>query len=57
MKTVSVIVPVYNGEMYLRDCLDSICTQTYQSIEVVVIDDGSKDGSARIIKEYANKDS
>lgn len=52
---VSVIVPVYNVENYLPKCLDSLVNQTLQNIEILVIDDGSKDGSAQIIKEYAQK--
>jgi len=54
---VSVIVPVYNVEPYLRECLDSILNQTYQNIEVIIINDGSPDNAQRIIDEYENGDS
>ena len=53
---ISVIVPVYNVEKYLRQCLDSIVGQTYDDIEIIVINDGSKDGSLDITNEYAAKD-
>lgn len=53
---VSIIVPVYNKEKYLRDCVDSILQQTYKDFELILVDDGSKDSSWNIIKEYANKD-
>lgn len=51
---VSIIVPVYNAEKYLRECLDSIANQTLSDIQVLMIDDGSTDSSAEICKEYAN---
>jgi glycosyltransferase involved in cell wall biosynthesis len=54
---VSVIVPTYNVEPYLRQALDSLCNQTLQNIEIIVVNDGSKDNSLSIIKEYAKKDS
>lgn len=54
---VSIIVPVYNVEKYLRECLDSIINQTLKEIEIIVIDDGSTDSSPTIIDEYAKKDS
>jgi glycosyltransferase involved in cell wall biosynthesis len=52
---VSVIVPVYNVENYLAKCLDSLVRQTYQNIEILVVNDGSKDHSEHIIQEYAQK--
>ncbi len=54
---VSIIVPVYNTEAYLRRCLDSVCNQTYSNFEVLCIDDGSTDNSLNILNEYACKDS
>ncbi len=54
---VSVIVPVYNVEAYLRECLDSVVKQTLKDIEIICIDDGSTDSSLSILKEYAQKDS
>jgi len=54
---VSVIVPVYNVELYIKRCLDSISGQTYHNLEIIVVDDGSKDKSATICKECADADS
>jgi glycosyltransferase involved in cell wall biosynthesis len=53
---ISIIVPVYRVEPYLRQCLDSILNQTYRDIEVLLIDDGSPDKCGRICKEYADID-
>lgn len=51
---ISVIVPVYNLENYIVRTLDSILSQTYKNIEVIVVDDGSTDSSAKIIDDYAD---
>lgn len=53
---VSVIVPVYNGERYLPECIDSVLGQTFRDLELVLVDDGSADASARICDEAAQKD-
>jgi glycosyltransferase involved in cell wall biosynthesis len=57
MPCVSVIVPVYNTEPYLRQCLDSVVNQTLSDIEIICINDGSTDNSLNILDEYAQKDS
>ncbi len=54
---VSVIVPVYNAKEYLVKCLESVVNQTLKNIEIIIIDDGSTDGSSEICMEYANRDS
>lgn len=54
---ISVIIPVYNTEKYLRECLDSVINQTLKDIEIICIDDGSTDSSLNILREYAQKDS
>lgn len=53
---ISFIVPVYNVEKYLRQCLDSLINQTYQNIEIIAVNDGSTDSSFQILKEYASID-
>ncbi len=53
---VSVIIPVYSAEAYLRECLNSVVNQTLKEIEIICIDDGSTDSSLSILKEYAQKD-
>lgn len=57
MVKVSVILPVYNEEQYLKQCLDSICGQTYKEVEIICVDDGSTDSSPQVLKDYARKDS
>lgn len=54
--TISVVVPIYNAAPYLSDCLESIINQSYQDLEVFLIDDGSTDESSRICKEYVERD-
>ena len=56
MKTISVIIPVYNTEKELPKCLKSICDQTYKDLEIICIDDGSTDGSSQVLDEFSMKD-
>ena len=56
MEKISVLVPIYNQEKYLRRCIESIINQTYTNLEIILIDDGSEDKSYEIIEEYTNKD-
>lgn len=56
MKTVSIIIPVYNVENYLRQCLDSVINQTYTQLEIICVNDGSPDNSSEILEAYAKKD-
>lgn len=57
MPKVSIIIPTYNVEDYLRECMESVTRQTLKDIEIICINDGSTDGSLQILKEYADKDS
>lgn len=54
---ISVIIPVYNGEKYINQCLDSLLNQTFKDIEIICVNDGSTDTSLEILQEYAQKDS
>ena len=57
MPKVSVIIPVYNVDQYLSQCLDSVVNQTLEDIEIICVDDGSTDNSLKLLMEYAEKDS
>ena len=52
---VSVLIPVYNVENYIDKCIESVVNQTYKNIEVILVDDGSKDNSSKICDDYAKK--
>lgn len=54
---ISIIIPVYNAELYIERCIESVIKQTYYNIEVIIIDDGSNDSSYQIIKKYESADS
>ena len=53
-KKVSVIIPCYNQELYIKEAIDSVLNQTYKNIEIICINDASSDGSAKVIREYEN---
>ena len=55
MKKITLVIPVYNSEKYIGRCLDSILNQTYNDVDILVINDGSKDKSKEIIEEYQRK--
>ena len=54
---ISIIIPIYNNEVYLRECLDSVLAQTHTNWEAILVNDGSTDNTGKIIDEYAKKDS
>ena len=56
MPKVSIIIPVYNDEIYVKRCLDSLVNLTLKDIEIIVVDDGSTDNTPAILKEYSKKD-
>ena len=56
-KKVSIIIPIYKAEKYLKKCLDSVIEQTYKNIEIILIDDGSPDDSGKICNRKSRRDS
>ena len=54
---ISVIIPVYNVEKYLNECLNSVCSQTFKNLEIILVDDGSTDDSSKICDKWSAKDS
>lgn len=57
MVDISIIIPAYNAEKYIRDCMNSVLNQTFKNIEIICIDDGSTDSTGKILDEYSLKDS
>ncbi len=53
---ISVIIPIFNSELYLKECLDSVCNQTFKNLEIICINDGSTDNSLSILHEYGKQD-
>ena len=56
MDLITIVVPVYNVEKYISDCLDSLISQTYKNIEIILVDDGSTDMSGAICDRYTTLD-
>ena len=54
---ISIIIPVYNVEKYIKRCVDSLLNQTYKNLEMIIVDDGSIDNSENIIKKYTKENS
>ena len=54
---ISIVIPIYNGEKFIRKCLESVISQTYRNIEVVIVNDGSKDNSLELCNRFATRDS
>ncbi len=56
LSLISVILPVYNGEKYLTECIESVLNQTYRNFEFIIVDDASTDSTPQILKEFALQD-
>ena len=54
---ISIIIPVYNVEAYIAECIESVLNQSYRNLELILVDDGSQDNSAKICREYSLNDS
>lgn len=52
---ISIIIPIYNSEIYLKKCIESVVNQTYKELEIILLDDGSTDASREICEEYEKK--
>jgi len=57
MDKISIIIPTYNSGKYIKRCLDSVCNQTYKNLEIIIVDNGSKDNTVQLCQEYEKKDS
>lgn len=55
MKKVSIVIPIYNAEKYLINCINSILNQTYKNIEILLVDDGSNDGSKKFVNSIRKR--
>ena len=53
---ISIIIPIYNVEKYLKECLNSVINQTFKNIEIICVNDGSTDNSQSILEEFSQKD-
>ena len=53
---ISIVVPIYNSEKYLTKCIQSICNQTYQELQIILVNDGSKDNSINICNKFSEAD-
>lgn len=56
LETISIIIPIYNVESYLKKCIDSVLEQSFSCFELILINDGSTDGSGQICQQYVEKD-
>ena len=54
-KTIDILIPAYNAEKYIKTCLDSLLSQTYKDIRIVIAEDGSKDNTLKLLTKYAKK--
>ena len=57
MKSIGVVIPIYNTEKYLAKCVESVLNQNYEALQVVLVDDGSSDDSGEICDDFARRDS
>ena len=55
MKKVSIIIPLYNNEKYIKECIESLISQTYENIEIIIVDDGSTDKSVEVCEKFKDE--